>query len=162
MAGFRRWYKRRYPTRYRRYRRFYRRSYARKYANGSSRSQIRLKVPITYNGTLTQAANTQGTTIQAVTPWKTTAVKAIDSQLYRNYCNLYEEVKSIGMKINVSVASQVGGSDIPSLQILTSFDRRWSSQEAAPSYAEMKVYSTYSVANAVNNSIATASSQNFI
>ena len=155
MAGFRRWYRRRYPTLYRRYRRRYRR-YRRRYVNGSSRSSIRLKVPIHDVDAFTQNANDVGTTVAAICPWTNSIARtsALNSPLYRNYCNLYDEVKCIGMKIKINVSSQVGGSDIPSLQIFTAFDRRYGHTDSAPNYQALKTYATYQVATAVNNSVA--------
>lgn len=168
MAGFRRWYRRRYPLRYRRYYRRYRRTYARKFVNGSSKSGVRLKVPISCTLSFTQSANTQGSTTSFVTPFFSSTAStsvadtsdavrsAIRSPLYRTYCGLYEEVKCIGMKIRLNVSSQVGGTDIPSLQIVTAFDRRASYPEMAtlPTWAELKNYATYMMSTAVNNSVA--------
>ena len=156
MAGFRRWYKRRYPSRYRRYYRRYRRRYARKFVNGSSRSTVRLKVPVTTVGSWIQAANSQGTGVSSICPFdpSTSWVSPLTSGLYRTYCSLYDEVKCIGMKVRINISSQVGGSDIPSLQIYTAFDRRHGYQEAAPSFEDLKAFSTSMVATAVNNSVA--------
>lgn len=117
---------------------------------------IRLKVPISYTVTWTQAADADGASPHALNAWKASSGSgsALSSPLYRSYANLYDEVKCIGMKVKLSVSSAVGGTDIPSLQIYTAFDRRRGISEAAPSFADMKIYSTYMVATAVNNSVA--------
>lgn len=76
------------------------------------------------------------------------------SPLYRTYCGLYEECKCIGMKVNISIASPIGGVTLPSLQIYTAWDRRHGSSEAAWSSAEIKNSATYNVATALNNNVA--------
>lgn len=166
-------YGRRY-RRYRKYRRFYRRfrrSYARKYVNGSSRSSVRLKVPVSQVMTfpITVADDGQGHTVVTpspaalITPWLPVAqagavpvCNVLSSPLYQAYCNLYEEVKCVGFKAQLSVSTQIGGALLPSLEIQTSFDRRLCRSDAGapPSYANMKTYSTFNSAIAINNSIA--------
>lgn len=76
------------------------------------------------------------------------------SPLYRTYCNLYEECKCIGMKVNISIASQIGAAALPSLQIYTAWDRRHGSSEPAYSADEIKNSATYNVATALNNNVA--------
>ena len=157
MAGFRRWYRRRYPQRYRRYFRRYYRRYRRRFVNGSSRSSVRLKVPITTTATFTQGANTLGSNvIPLARPFGTSSsnYSALNSQLYRTYCSLYDEVKCIGVKMNLAVSTPIGTSEVPSLQIFSSWDRKRCSIEAPPSFNDLKTYSTFSSAVAVNNSVA--------
>ena len=150
----------RYARRYRRYKRFYRmfggRRYRRRFVNGSSKSSIRVKVPKSFNMSWTQSANATATGVSRLCPWDSTVSYAsvLSSDLYRTYCTLYDEVKCIGMKVKINISSAVGGSDIPSLQIWTAWDRRIGVNEASPSAADMKTYSTYQVATAVNNSVA--------
>ena len=112
--------------------------------NGSSRSTVRLKVPVTTVGSWIQAANSQGTGVSSICPFdpSTSWVSPLTSGLYRTYCSLYDEVKCIGMKVRINISSQVGGSDIPSLQIYTAFDRRRGFNEANPSFEQLKTYST--------------------
>lgn len=148
-----RFYRRRWRPR-RRYRRWFRRRF-RRFVNGTSKSTVRLKVPISVTHDYIQQANqtiSGGYTIQ---PWANSnaSSSALSSQLYRTYCSLYDEVKCIGMKIKLNVSSPVGGSDIPSLQIWTAFDRRWAAGDT-PNISELKTYSTYQCATAVNNSVA--------
>lgn len=143
----------------RRYRRYFRRkfrSYARKFVNGSSRSSIRLKVPVSLSVSWTQDANTIGSTPTRICPMfdSSRTSSALTSTLYRTYCGLYDEMKVIGMKARLNISSQIGGTDIPSLQIYSGFDRRYGYGETAPTFAELKTYSTYSCATAVNNSVA--------
>lgn len=153
MAYYRRRYRRYRPRRY--VRRWFRRRF-RRFVNGSSRSMIRLKVPCTGSFTWTQAADTQGTTVTRFSPFvpSSSVISPLHTGLYRAYCNLYDEVKCIGMKLKLSVSSAVGGSDIPSLQIYTAFDRRFGVGDDVPTFAQLKEYSTYMVATAVNNSVA--------
>lgn len=155
MAYYRRRYRRYRPRRY--IRRYFRRRF-RRFINGSSKSMVRLKVPVHSTYGLQQAANQQGTPVAVVgAPFVDstyTLNSPLASPLYRTYCSLYDEVKCIGFKANINVSSAVGGSDIPSLQILTAIDRRFGYGEAIPSFSDMKVYSTYSMATAVNNSVA--------
>lgn len=124
--------------------------------NGSSRSTIRIKVPVSYTQAFTQDANTQGTNVHRICPLSASSFypSALNSALYRTYCNLYDEVKVVGMKVQLNVSSQVGGNDIPSLQIYTAFDRRNAYDEARPTFSDLKTYSTFAVATAVNNSVA--------
>lgn len=149
--------------RYRRYSRRYRglfkrnfRRYARRYINGSSKSTVRVKIPVHDYDSFTQNAGAVGTSTGVIWPFGPSSVRVspLTSGLYQTYCNLYDEVKCIGMKIKINVTSQVGGQDIPSLQIYTAFDRRKGAAEAAPTYAQMKTFSTFQVATAVNNSVA--------
>lgn len=149
----------RYRRRYRPYRRYFRRYIRRRfrrYVNGSSKSSIRVKVPISLSLSWTQAANTQGTGVSRVCPLDDSSsyASAMNSALYRTYCDLYDEVKIIGMKCKLNISSQVGGQDIPSLQIYTAFDRRHGVNEPNPTFTQLKTYSTFSVATAVNNSVA--------
>lgn len=104
----------------------------------------------------TQQAGQVGTSTVQIAPFLPSNYRTspLNSQLYRTYCSLYDEVKCVGFKINVNISSPVGGSEIPALQIYTAFDRKYCNGESAPNYASMKTYSTYQVATAVNNSVA--------
>lgn len=160
MAGFRRWYRRRYPQRYRRYfRKYYRRYRSRRFVNGSSRSSVRLKVPVMATFNLTRAANTHGTSFARFCPFAAygggySSQSALGSELYRIYCDLYDEVKCIGMKVKVNVCNQIGGTDIPSLEIYTALDRRYGNGEPNVTFDNVRKFSTFSMATAVNNSVA--------
>lgn len=156
---------RRYSRRYNRfYRRYYgrygRRSYARKYVNASSRSSVRIKTTVESNLTMTSGTATAPGNVKEISPLLNSAAdddtkcSALRSPLYRTYCSLYEEVKIIGFKTQISIASAIGGSDIPSLQIYTAFDRRRGSTEAAMTADEIKQSSSYLVATALNNNVA--------
>lgn len=154
-------YGRRY-RRYRKYRRFYRRyrrGYARKYVNGSSRSSVRMKTTVTHHITATAGygdAATGAVTAQVLPLADTNAsgMAAANSPLYRTYCSLYEECKMIGAKVQLSVVSAVGGSDIPSLQIYTAWDRKHGYGEPNYSVQDIKDSATSSVATALNNNVA--------
>lgn len=159
----RRYSYRRRPRRY--VRKWFRRRF-RRFINGSSKSAVRLRVPLTINGSATQAANADTTEFKSVCPWlpDNAAVSVLNSGLYQTYCQLYEEVKCVGMKVTVSVTSAVGGADIPSLQFMSGVDRKYGlsldkststfSYEAFPTVAEFKTYSSYSLQSALNNNVA--------
>lgn len=100
-------------------RRRYRRSYSRRFVNGSSRSTIRMKCNQTVTFSLNAGYSDAATNAQRgnVTPYYNNATSVTANELYRAYVGLYEETKIIGMKVALSVASTVGGADIPSLQI---------------------------------------------
>lgn len=159
-----------YGRRYRRYRRYRRsrrgwrygrRSYSRRYVNASSRSSVRIKTSVESNITLSSGTSSSPGGVHEVCPLfnanpdNQAVISALRSPLYRTYCALYEEVKIIGFKTQISIASAIGGSDIPSLQIYTAFDRRrCATDEATPTAAEIKQSSTYLVATALNNNVA--------
>lgn len=154
------WARRRRYGRYRRgyrrtFRRYFRR-YSRKFINGSSKSTVRVKIPMHDYDSFNQAAGAVGTSTGLICPFLASTVRSspLNSGLYQTYCNLYDEVKCIGMKIKINVTSQVGGQDIPSLQIYTAFDRRRGQNDDIPTYNTMKTFSTFQVATAVNNSVA--------
>lgn len=157
MPALRRGYRRRF-RRYRRYGRRYlrRRSYARRYVNGSSRSSIRMKCNQVYTGQanagFTDAATNAA--VQQFAPYGNYATSVTTNPLYRAYTQLYEETKLIGMKVALSVVSTVGGADIPSLQIYTSWDRRYGYGEDAPSVDQIKSSAAQTVATALNNNVA--------
>ena len=157
-------YGRRY-RRYRRYKRFYRRfggrrrGYARRYVNASSKSNVRIRTSIDKVVSL-PSGDSSGpgfvNTTNCFGPYDPSSPGStvIASPLYRTYCNLYEEVKCVGMKISVAVNSVVGNATLPSLQIFTAWDRRHGSTEAAWTAAEIKNSSSYNVSTAVNNNVA--------
>lgn len=168
MARFYRRYRRYRPRRY--VRRWFRRRF-RRYVNGSSKSTVRLKVPVSQvmSFPITVVDDGQGhisvtpSPAALITPWMPVSqagavpvCNVLSSPLYQAYCNLYEEVKCVGMKAQFSVSTQIGGSVLPSLEIQTSFDRRLCRNDAVnpPTYANMKTYSTFNSAIAINNSIA--------
>lgn len=74
--------------------------------------------------------------------------------LFQAYHNLYDEMKLIGFKVQISVTDVVGNATLPSLQIYTAFDRRHGAGEAQPTAAEIKAMSTMNVATALNNNVA--------
>lgn len=159
-----RYYRRRYRSRrYRpRYyiRRRFRRSYARRYVNASSRSSIRMKCVVTGSSTLRSGyGDTLGSDVFHILPLQTYAattnpVPAVSSPLFTAYQNLYEEMKLIGMKVQVSVTDQVGGATLPSLQIYTAWDRRHGYSEGDYTPAMVKEAATSNVATALNNNVA--------
>lgn len=156
-----RYYRRRYrryrPRRY--VRRYFRRRF-RRFVNGSSRSTVRMKTAVEGNFTVTSGANgaVGAAPAQVIAYTQSIAgskMSVLNSPLYRTYCNLYDQVKCLGMKVSVSIVDAIGGSDLPSVQIYTSWDRQKMGQgDPAPTGPEMKNASTYSVATALNNNVA--------
>lgn len=156
-AYYRRSYRRRYrfPRRYRR--RFYRRSYARRYVNASSRSSIRCKCVCTGSYTLSSGYGDTLGSVFSLLPLESQANRSVNlpaSPLFQAYQNLYEEMKMIGMKVQVSVTDQIGGSTLPSLQIYTAWDRRHGNGEADYTAAEIKNSASNNIATALNNNVA--------
>lgn len=148
--------RRRYGRRYRRYRR----SYARRYVNGSSRSSIRMKCVVTGSSSLKSGyGDTLSTNQFIIRPLDaygalTNPVPVVSSPLFQAYQKLYEEMKIIGMKVQVSVTDQVGGSTLPSLQIYTAWDRRYGYTEPELNSDQIKQAATSNVATALNNNVA--------
>lgn len=147
--------------RYRKYRRFYRRyrrGYGRRYVNASSRSSIRMKTQVntSYNVTAGYGVDCTGAVPSYWSPFEGTisGASAANSQLYRTYCSLYEECKLVGMKLTLSITSAVGGTDVPSVQIYTSWDRKRGYGEPAMTLDEIKESANSTVATALNNNIA--------
>lgn len=141
----------------RRYRRRYA-PYSRRYVNANSRSSVRMKTVVTdtWNATAGYGASATGAVVVESMPLKGTndSLSAANSPLYRTYCSLYEECKMIGSKISIAVVSAIGGSDIPSLQIYTSWDRKHGYGEPSYTAADIKNASTSNVATALNNNVA--------
>lgn len=79
----------------------------------------------------------------------------LGSEVYRRYCSLYEEVKCIGMKVRVAVMNVIGGADVPSLEIITAFDRKVCRDDMVnpPTFEELKSYSSAKVYVATSNSM---------
>lgn len=155
--GRRRWRYRKYRRFYRRYRRY---GYARRYVNASSRSSIRMKCVVTGSSTLHSGyGDTLGSDVFHILPLQTYAaatnpVPVVNSPLFQAYQTLYEEMKVIGMKVQVSVTDQIGGSTLPSLQIYTAWDRRHGYSEADYTPTMVKEAASSNVATALNNNVA--------
>lgn len=159
MAFYSRRYRRRWRPRYR-VRRYWRRRW-RKFINGSSKSTVRMKTAVEGNFTVQSGLNgAVGNTAAQVIAFARSnnpanAMSVLNSPLYRTYTNLYDQVKCIGMKVSVSIVDAIGGADLPSVQIYTSWDRqKLGNGDPAPSGPEMKNASTYNVATALNNNVA--------
>lgn len=130
--------------------------YSRKYVNASSRSSVRMKtaVNISYGPTAGYGDDGTGAQVYGYTPYLNSSASATASPLFRTYCALYEEVKCVGMKVQFAVTTPVGGSDVPSLQIYTAWDRRFGYGEVRPTTAEVKAASSSNVATCLNNNVA--------
>lgn len=159
MPYYRRGYRRRYRFGRRYRRRLYRRSYARRYVNASSRSSIRCKCVVTGSATLHSGyADTLGSDVFHILPFDLqdadNPVPVTSSPLFTAYQNLYEEMKLIGLKVQICVTDQVGGATLPSLQIYTAWDRRHGYNEADLTPAAVKNAASSNVATALNNNVA--------
>lgn len=155
--GYRRRYRSSYRRRPRRYvRRWFKRR-MRRFVNGTSKSTVRVKVPVSKTFTaqgVTSNGNVWPGRFHPYTTNTSTNLSALDSPLYRQYCGLYDEVKCIGAKFVISIGTPIGTSTIPNLQVITAWDRRSATTDAVPSYNNLLNYGTVRTATAVNNSIA--------
>lgn len=176
--SFRRWYRRRYGRYsrfYRRYRR-YRRRY-RKFVNGSSRSRVRVKIPVTINASFTVPATSTLSNVLSITPFYNNTTRSgaavncllggfVQSPLFEAYANLYDEMKLDGFKLNFSITTPIGPAPgvFPNLSVYTSVDRKLISNDFAEAYdnltgqgyptaANMRTSSTFLSSVALNNSI---------
>lgn len=151
-------YRRRWLGRYYRRRRYYRRSYARRYVNASSRSSIRCKCVVTGSTSLTSGYGDTLGSVFKIAPLLTqnasNPAPLVSSPLFQAYQNLYEEMKLIGMKVQIAVTDQIGGSTLPSLQIYTAWDRRHGYTEPDYTAPEIKNSASGNVATALNNNVA--------
>lgn len=163
--------RRRY-NRYRRYRRWYKRKY-RRFANGSSRSRVRIKVPVQFNVALSVPANASASNVLTVCPFFNNATATAGtlseaavrgglamSPLFVNYGNLYDSFKVDGMKVAVSITSPVGAGQgaFPSLSVYTAWDRKFDRSDFTtaadyPTVGQMRASSSFLASTAVNNSI---------
>lgn len=86
----------------------------------------------------------------------TNGFSALKSPLYRQYTQLYDEVKCIGCKVVLSIGTPIGTSSVPSIQIVTAWDRRFGKEddENHPNYGQLKNFGSQQTTVAVNNSIA--------
>lgn len=168
----RRYYRR--PISYRRYRR-YRRSYARgwKRARGtsriaSSRSRISVRVPWTQSVTLTWSGASTTTPVVSIQPFRVQSAAAaggnvtiggIQSDTFRAYSQLFDEVKCDGIKATFSVTTPIGaGAALPAAAIISAVDRRLGYNEGdvgnLPTTDQLGTYSSVSVRNSITNSVA--------
>lgn len=166
----RRYYRRRRPRRY--IRRYIRRR-IRRAVNASSRSRIRLKVPVQFAFSVQVSTGQRISSIASFNPWVTHVPSAGEipgdktkliagaahSQLYQTYCALYDSVKLEGCKFNFAITSQVGGAgaDFTSLQVYSAWDRSFGPAELYSNYpngTQLTALSSYSSSTAINNSVA--------
>lgn len=151
---YRRGYGRR---RYKRYWKKYWRRYSRRFINGSSKSIVRVKVPVSNTFSIPNVP-AGGTVMNIpITPFdaSTNAFSALTSPLYQQYCKLYDEVKCIGCKCALSIGTPIGTSSVPSVQVITAWDRKCCFDDLAdiPTFANLKNYGSQQTTVAVNNSI---------
>lgn len=152
-----------YSRRYRRYRprkylrRYFRRRF-RKFVNGSSRSQVRVKIPVSLTETLTQDGATHRTAVakldafhRADTTLRNQSV--FGNPLYSTYASLYDEVQCIGCKIRLSFTNAVGAATLPAIKVHSCWDRRFGQGEATSTADEVINSASYMPSSAINNSI---------
>lgn len=157
-------YRRRYSYRRYRPRRYVRRWFRRRmrrFVNGSSKSTVRVKIPLTQTFSLASVNSAGKVYTDPISPWfPQGAFRVTQSPLYRIYCDLYDEVKCIGCKVVLSIGTPIGTSTVPSATFVTAWDRRLGNSQsdpgidAAPTFSELMSYSSQQKATAVNNSIA--------
>lgn len=84
------------------------------------------------------------------------AWSALSSPLYQTYCNLYEEVKCVGVKVQACITTPIGGAEIPAVEVVTAWDRRFKYGEEAvdPGFDGLSTYGNSQQWTAVNNSVA--------
>lgn len=153
-----RYFRRRY-RRYRPYRRYYRRRYyKRRYVNSSSRSSVKVRINFEWQDQVTCAQGTGITPLIQFSPFKAANDLNHDgaphSALYRNYCDLYDEVKCNGMKVKMNIINAIGTAEIPSLTVHTGWDRRKPALYAGPTYAEIAGNPAYRSSICLNNNVA--------
>lgn len=155
MAYSRRSY-RRYKRRFRRFGKRYFKKRFRRYINGSSKSTIRVKTSFVETTTLQAGYGTTPGEVHYSSPWASIVNGGSlgNSALYRNFCDLYEEVKLIGCKVQLAVVTPVGDTTTPSLQFYTAWDRKRGIYEEAPTATEIVASSTSNVQTAISNNIA--------
>lgn len=158
-------YRRRYSPRYRRYRR-YRRFYRRykryyggtsKYINASSRSTIRIKCPVHIHQTVTQEVGHRYTPVFPLClPWTRShfIASALNSELYQKYAGLYEDVKCIGARVKLAILTPIGTPTVPSVRVISAWDRRWHHGEEFPLAAQLAAQGSAHAFTAINNSVA--------
>lgn len=157
--------------RYRRYRRFYRRYRGRKRAvNATSRSRIRVKIPAQFQVKLTIPEDEHDSNVATISPLACVALPQsgsiqwrgglLDAPLYTTYSLLYDEMKLEGMKAQIAITSPVGSGAgaYKSLQLYTAIDRKLTYDDMLtihyPTVAQLRNYSSYIAATALNNNIA--------
>ena len=146
-----------YRLRYRRGRFSRRRISSRKYVNGSTRSTIRMKTVLDASTSVnltTASPFNQPTKINALSTTNTGGLSLPASPLFRQYAGLYDEMKIIGMKVTLAVATPVGNAALPSIQIHTAWDRHSHYGEAPPTAGDMNAAATYTTSTALNNNVA--------
>lgn len=160
----RRRYYRRYRRRPRKYvRRWFKRK-TRRFINGSTKSICRLKVPVLVKTTVASVDDDGVILNMPITPWATARsdgsllnrFSALASPLYRQFTYLYDEVKCIGGKFMISIETPVGTATIPSVTMITAWDRRYSNAAGAddtPTFDDLITYSTAKRAVGINNSV---------
>ena len=169
--------RRRYGRRYSRYRRYgaysrYRRRRSGTSSAASSRSRIRVRVPVQKVISCPVAKGHYDSSIITCSPWlqsddATLSAKpagvcsAVSSGLYRAYVGLYDQVKCDGVVSRISMVTAIGAGGLPAVQVVSAYDRMGNKNEvlndADIPLASLLNYSSASIVSAINNSVAKTS-----
>ena len=165
-------------ARYRRRYVGYRRRYRRRVSTGgslTSRSRLRVRVPVQKVVSLTIPANQTDSNVATSCPyWEkvddtpTSVCSAVATPLYQAYTRLFDQVKCDGVITKVAVVSPIGGgtgATLQALQLLIAYDRQGTITElenAAPApgsptpvtVATLFNSSSVQIRSAINNSVA--------
>lgn len=146
----------RYYRRYRRYRRYPRMLRYVKYSNGRESSSVNLKVvtnayytgqiPPSQNDSVVFTLPSLHRTVGGVGRAYVGPISALESNLYRAYCSLYDEVKLRGVMYEICVTNPIGSAaaDLPSFMIFASVDRRYYASNVPPTATQLANYASIS------------------
>lgn len=145
----------RYYRWYRRYRRYPRLTRHVRYSNGRESSSINLKVVTNgyFNGSM--AAGTNDSAVFCLPSLTQTnlsntnyagQISALNSTIFRAYCNLYHEFRLRGVLFEIAVTNPIGtgASDLPAFMIFASVDRRYNSGNTPPTTLALSNYASVS------------------
>ena len=115
-----------------------------------------MKVPVALTSTIggqNQAGGSYSNVCYNAPFWGYCPTSAVSgSQLYRQYCKLYDEVQCIGYKVRLAFTNQLGAA-LPSIRVHSCWDRRFGSQEQAPDQLTIRNSSSYMPSQAIQNSV---------
>lgn len=164
--GYRRFYRRRG------YRRSYRRFHRRRPGVVSSRSRLRVKIPVYQTITITVPQNQVYSYMATIFPWINTlnnnanasapvthltnqqSLGVVQNPIYQSYADLFDEVKCDGFTLTASCTSPIGaGQNVTGLLIGTSVDRSLTPIDIVPTANVARTSASWWGRVAVNNSI---------
>lgn len=164
--GYRRFYRRRG------YRRSYRRFRARRSSIVSSKSRLRVKIPVIANCQITIPANGVHSFMANIFPWLDTvnrnannmgpivaegnavSIGAVSNPTFQAYANLFDEVKCDGVSTWITCTDAIApGANYTGLLIGSAIDRSVTNTEQTPTVELAKTSASWWGKVAVNNSI---------